>query len=348
MALGFPPDVGAASLPTARVPFGDGTTTYLNAATLQFVTGSNSLRVNNPTVGANDAGELIVAGTARVLTSFQSYGGATVGNARGTNSFDGQFFRSTAAQVASGLESVLIGGRNNTASSSRGVVVGGTGNTASGGDRGSIVGGNANTVTGQDSFVGGGDGNTLAGGYNAAFGRVNTSTAVQYAYMFGEDNDVTAKYGVVFGVQAIADHFGEISHCTGVFAAVGDAQVSDVIWRRSTANATITELFLDGTGTRFTLADDSAYGFYIQVVARRTDANDECAVYEFRGGIDRNAGVTALISAVTKTVLAEDTAAWECDVTADDANDALIISVTGEAAKTIRWVASGRITRVVG
>ena len=76
-----------------------------------------------------------------------------------------------------------------------------------------------------------------------------------------------------------------------------------------------------------------------QGYARRTDADNESAGYKFEGVIDRNtnAASTALVGAVTKTVLAEDTVAWDCDVTADTTNGALSITVTGEAAKSIKW-----------
>jgi hypothetical protein len=85
------------------------------------------------------------------------------------------------------------------------------------------------------------------------------------------------------------------------------------------------------------------------VVARRTDADNESAAYKFEGCIDRNTGTSAaLVGSVTKTVIAEDTAAWDCDVTADSTNSALIITVTGEAAKTIRWVARIDLTEVTG
>ncbi len=346
---------GAAVIAADRIPFGDGTSTYLSSANLQFVTASTSFRVGNPTVGANDAGVAILNGVVRVGTGLQSYGvgaGATIGNARGAEATDLQFNRAAATQVASGTASAIVGGRQNTASNNRSFVGGGLANNCAAEDA-AIVGGSTNTITsgiGQYSFIGAGANNTVGSLYSAAFGRVNVSTSgSDYSYMFGEDNDAQADYTFVYGVQAIADHHGEFAHSSGVFAAVGDAQVGEVVWRRSTTDGTANvELFLNGSSLRYTLADDSTYAFYILLSARRTDANDESAAYEFRGCIDRNAGVTALVGTVTKTVLAEDTAAWEADVVASDANDALVIQVTGEAGKTIRWVAYGKIVRTSG
>jgi hypothetical protein len=66
------------------------------------------------------------------------------------------------------------------------------------------------------------------------------------------------------------------------------------------------------------------------------------------GCIDNNAGTTALVGAYLKTVFAEDTAAWDVIAQADDTNDALAIKVTGEAAKSISWVAHVEVTEITG
>ena len=48
---------------------------------------------------------------------------------------------------------------------------------------------------------------------------------------------------------------------------------------------------------------------------------------------------TRLVGTITKTVIAEDCSAWDVDVTADDTDEELVITVTGEADKTIYWTA---------
>jgi hypothetical protein len=50
----------------------------------------------------------------------------------------------------------------------------------------------------------------------------------------------------------------------------------------------------------------------------------------------------------TKTIVAEDTSAWDVTITADNTNDGINVLVTGEASKTIRWVARIEITVVAG
>jgi hypothetical protein len=138
-------------------------------------------------------------------------------------------------------------------------------------------------------------------------------------------------------------------HAAGNFAVAGDAKTNQYVAKVSTANGTTTEMLVNGT-QRLVLTNDSTWKFDIHVVARRTDADNESAAYTFEGCIDRNgsAATTALVGTVLSTVVAEDTAAWAVTVDADTTNGALRIQVTGEAAKTIRWVAFVRTVEVTG
>ncbi len=54
------------------------------------------------------------------------------------------------------------------------------------------------------------------------------------------------------------------------------------------------------------------------------------------------------MGAVTKTVVAEDSATWDCNVAADAANGALQITGTGIALSTILWVAAVEIVQATG
>lgn len=139
-----------------------------------------------------------------------------------------------------------------------------------------------------------------------------------------------------------------IETANGDFAVAGDARGSVLTARNSTSNATPTALFLNGSSTRMTIATDTTWTFSCFVTARRTDADNESAGYKLEGVVDNNAGTTALVGTVTTTILAEDTAAWDVAATADNTNDALIVTVTGETAKTIRWVAVCRTVEVTG
>lgn len=133
-----------------------------------------------------------------------------------------------------------------------------------------------------------------------------------------------------------------------MFANIGDAQYSRCILRNVTTDATPTELFLNGSNHRPTIPPNATMAFTALIVARRIGASHESAAYEIKGCIDNNAGSVALVGTITKTVIAEDTPAWDVTAEADASRLALIFKVTGEAGKTIRWVATVFMSEVGG
>lgn len=142
----------------------------------------------------------------------------------------------------------------------------------------------------------------------------------------------------------------EIDSSTFIIPSI--AQSFERFIYNETNNATPTELFVDGiNGERLELGDQprkKTWAFQITISARRVNGDNESAAYEFRGAID-NQGTessTALVNGVSETVLAEDTSAWSVAVTADTTLGALIVTVTGEAAKQIRWAGRVVITEV--
>lgn len=150
------------------------------------------------------------------------------------------------------------------------------------------------------------------------------------------------------GYFGFARRYGQYAHAAGPFATAGDAQHARYILRRITTNATQTELLLDNNVERLVIENDTTIAFTALIVARRTDADNESAAYEIKGCIDNNANTVALVGTITKTVIAEDTAAWDITAEADNTNKALVFKATGQAGKTIRWVATVFATEVTG
>jgi hypothetical protein len=164
------------------------------------------------------------------------------------------------------------------------------------------------------------------------------------AVAIGSGASASAANSVAVGAGSSATLAGSFATAGGSFATAGDAQEVDALLRNITTTATATELFLDGTaGTqRFVLPNNSAASFTILVTARRTDATGGAAGYKFEGNIrkDTTSASTALTGTPTKNVLGETNVGWDCSVSADTTNGSIKVTVTGEAAKTIRWVAS--------
>lgn len=170
------------------------------------------------------------------------------------------------------------------------------------------------------------------------------------ASAFGSGAAAGAVGAMAFGDGSSGRTWGGKVEANGKFATAGDAQHGFYVARNITSNATATELFLDGVAAtqRYVLQDNMTVFFKINVVGRRTDAVGGNAGYTFTGIIKRDAGAatTATIGSVSKTVVAETNSAWDSNVTADVTNGSLKITVAGEAAKTVRWVASIEATEV--
>ena len=61
---------------------------------------------------------------------------------------------------------------------------------------------------------------------------------------------------------------------------------------------------------------------------------------------DSTSGSVMLIGTPSKTVLGETNMPWDITLTANTANGSIRIMATGEASKTIRWVATVMTTEV--
>lgn len=212
---------------------------------------------------------------------------------------------------------------------------------------------NASEVaSGGFAVIGGGNGNTAGNvGATVSGGLGNNASAQLSAIGGGQENVSGDDYSIVpGGYGASAQRRGQLAHAAGYFAAAGDAQHSFYVLRRTTTNNTPAELLLDGSTSnqKIYLPTSGCFVFSILVAATRAGGANESAGYKFEGVIDSNGGTVALVGSVAKTVLGEDTSAWDANVTADGANQALIITVTGENSKTIRWVAVVETVEVGG
>ena len=134
----------------------------------------------------------------------------------------------------------------------------------------------------------------------------------------------------------------------GSFSAAGDAQSGKYILRNSTTTNVTTELFTDGASGRLVLPNNTTWSYSIQIAGRRTDATGNNAGWKIEGVVSRdgNAASTALVGTRSKTVLTRPNNNWNAEVSVDTTNGALIVRVTGENSKTIRWVATVTTTEI--
>lgn len=267
--------------------------------------------------------------------------------------------------VAGGLASVVTGFHNYTAlGTSHGSILGGSGHKITAGNYGTISGGTKNTVSGTHGTVGGGYENTAAANATAAGGHTNQATGEGSAIGGGMANQATGIYSTIpggrfnlasspyataLGRSAAAYTEGMVAHASGQFATPGDAQFGRLILRRQTTDDTPAVLGYNGAAASHQMRDDSSVHFRAQVVARDTSNGDSKAwTIEGLATNDTGAAVSFVGGTPTATVVAEDAGAEAWDLTVTGGTDSLNFYGTGEADKTINWVATVEFTEVVG
>lgn len=241
--------------------------------------------------------------------------------------------------IASNTQSSVVGGDTNLCDAAEGFIGGGRLNLGHGPD-GAIVAGVANEIqAGSDSgFIGAGGGNNINGDFSVIAG--------------GNTNAITNDYAAIpGGRQALADKWGQRAFAAGQFAAAGDCQQTDLLWRITTTGIVgATEMFLDGVSLRATIASGRSVMFDIMICARSSAGLN--AAWTVKGIINNLSGTTSIATAVVNALIADNSGATFGTlanvpvVAANDAADALVITVANPAATNVRWLAHGRLVEI--
>lgn len=287
------------------------------------------------------------------------------GNKRGDNSVDFQITRTSIDKVSAGSQSFIGSGNNNRAAGVQSVVCGGNFNTA-GNVQSVVCGGESNSATGTLAVVAGGSGNTASGSSAViSGGGSNSSSGLTSVVSGGQSNLADGTNSVVPGGNGATTRglTGRLSFSSGTFASGGDAQYGLIVLRRSTTDSAplaITSTNVGASSINIPVLPNSCiYAFRGQVVCIQTagvaGAVNDCKAWDIVGSIKRgaNAASTALLGTPTITVLGADTNLGADNatgaviaITADTSAGGLLITVTGETDKTLRWVATVHTTEV--
>ena len=292
------------------------------------------------------AGAFIGGGVGNTASGYNSvvvgggYDGTTTnGNtATGDRSFIGAGYKNT----TSGANSVISGGNNNSATSVDSTIAGGSIGTASN-TYATVGGGRLNTASGLSATVSGGFSNIASGQNSAIIG--------------GSDNRATSQSSTVSGAsgtsRGIIGNSVRSPSAYPVGVGLGNQQIGTLNIGAVTTDATATVLRSDtsaaGTTNQVILPNNSAYYFQGSITSGVTGAGNS-AMWSFEGGIKRgaNAASTVLVGTPVLNLVARDTGAstWIVALTADTTNGGLTVTVTGQAATTIRWVAKVETTEM--
>lgn len=201
-------------------------------------------------------------------------------------------------------------------------------------DRGVAVGSEArgNTYGAGVGYMADGEFYGVALGYSA----VGNS----YGIAIGRNANTSAKkYSIALGYYSKGIRTAE----TSINIDGGTSQKNNVVqgrWAKTTTNNTPVEIFLGAEANqRFTIRPSSVLAFKMIITARDNVAGEVAMYTVVDGLIKRDAANNTVLVNCTVTTVHEDDAGWDVAVTADDGNEALIITVTGDAANPVQWVA---------
>lgn len=206
---------------------------------------------------------------------------------------------------------------------------------------------NTQVASGAHSTILGGQDNTASGAHSSVVGGQANVSSGSHATTAGRGNTASGSMTVATGYESSASLYGQRAHAVGKFSTLGDCQEETFLARATTTNATPTEVYLDGSSERLTLPDNCSVSVVAYVLGRSSTGDTGHYKFEFTAKRAVGAGTTALVGASTKTVIAEDNAAWDCLVEPDSFNGNIGMLVTGVAATNIHWIIRLQILKLV-
>jgi hypothetical protein len=197
-----------------------------------------------------------------------------------------------------------------------------------------------------------GNNNTASGTQSISIGVGNESTA---GISLGHAVKSVSAYSLAGGAGAYTWVMGQKAH-SGLgpsgWTAFGAGQSQEFLSYEETTGATPKELTgWPGTTTyRLTVLANSSFIISGQIIAQSDSADGrKVKGWTYSAVISRNVNTTRIVGTPVITEIAADAeaATWRFAITADDAYDALTITVTGEAATTIRWTHVARCAQIL-
>ena len=224
---------------------------------------------------------------------------------------------------------------------------------------GAVCIGNNTTASGFSSVAIGGSGTSASSQSSTAIGGVNATASGLYSSVYGGINGVansqnSAVIGGAYGAaRSIVGNFVIPASDAPIASTSGRQQLAFLLLGVATTDATVTTLRSNtssaSTTNQLVLPNNSAYYVRGSCIANVT-AGGNTKAWSFEAVIKRgaNAASTAIVGAVIENIVAADAGAstWDVTISADTTNGALAVSVTGQAATTIRWVCKLESTEV--
>jgi len=203
------------------------------------------------------------------------------------------------------------------------------------------ISGHTNVASGSQATSIGGENNTASGAKAVALGGSTNYATAEASYAFG--NRASAKE---IGKYSYGGYFGFSGTFSGGFG-VGGSQGGMMVLGAATTDATPTVLRTNtsaaGSTNQLVAFTDTAITFEGSVTGIQNGAQ-AFASFLISGLLVNDGGTTTLVNSATTVI--DNQSSWTVAMSADNTNNALAITVTGEASHNIRWVANIRTSEV--
>lgn len=293
-------------------------------------------------IGANSAGAGSRATGDGAIAIGASY-------ASGIDSFAAAIDLNSSTYGAHSTNSIAIG-KYAKSNNSNGVAIG----------NGSLASGLSAVTLGISSLASGtfstaiGYGSYASAGNSVSVGRSSNASGSQ-SLALGYQSSASGTHSAAIGRNAKAELYGKLAYAAHDFGAGSIySQTGTYVLLSDTTDATAEALTTNNstatTDNQVVLPNNSVYGFTGTVIAREdSSSTDDFAVWEIKGGAVRGASAsTTALGSYNINKISESTGAsnWSIALSSDTTNGAVAITVTGEAAHNIRWVATINTTEV--
>ena len=190
--------------------------------------------------------------------------------------------------------------------------------------------------------------NVSSGNYSFSAG-TNCKSSSSNSISIGDYSYSTNQWAISMGRQALADKQGEFALGCANSTSSGNAQSSIINLYNSTSNTTPTELYCGVSNGKIVMKLNSTCAFEITIVGTNSTNSENC-FFRRSGLFYRNSSNTAALEGVVQTIgtdiINSNLAGVGVDISADNTNKSIRITVTGLDSKTIKWVANVRLTTV--
>ena len=220
------------------------------------------------------------------------------------------------------------------------VITGGLQNVLNGCSGSAITGGNGNEIQLGNSTIAGGNGNEIIGAGQGCFigAGINNKVSGENSVGTGRENETTFNYSQVSGYRAKATRNGERTRSDDYFTEVGDAKSSKIILKKTVTSASEVVLEDVNGGSSFPVKTNRLIGFTVKIIGHRTDVVGDNVMIILQGMAHRaTSGAHTINSLADQIVSVAGSSTWTARFF--DSTGSLRVGVTGEAAKTINWMA---------